>query len=392
MVRRARGYAPEPLTPKRFPVEESVLALGPELKNTITVTRKGQMVVSQHLGDLTNTPAVEAFSKAVERILDLLGVEPCAIACDEHPHYFSTRFAQDRFLGLPLERVQHHHAHMAAVMVEHDRPLEEKGIAALWDGTGFGRDETTWGGEFFLGGYKDFERLAHTRAVPLPGGDAATKHPWRVAVAALHELGEDLRHLSLSAFQRQPRENRDLLLTLLDRRLRCPMSGGAGRLFDAAAAILDFHPEASDEVTYEAQAAVELEALCGRAPITPKEKLLPYDWCDGVLDLLPALAALAELSRQRKDVNNLAVRFTDTAAWACAEVLLEIGACQGVSTAVLSGGCFANRRLLDLVRSRLSQNGMEVLVPGFYPPNDGGVSLGQAAVTLARRTHLHSSE
>ena len=383
VIRRARGYAPMPHSPEKFTVKENVIALGPELKNTITVTRKDQLVLSQHLGDLTNKQAISAFEGAVDRIMDLLGVNPEIVVCDAHPQYFSTRFAQTRFAHLPVVRVQHHHAHMAAVMIEYDLDPCARVVAAVWDGTGYGLDGTTWGGEFFVGGYKDFKRVAHTRPLPLPGGDSATKHPWRIALSVFHELGVDPKGAQWLA--RQPVEDVNLLRSMLKRRLRCPLSGGGGRLFDAAAAVLDFNPSATDEITYEAQAAIEMEALCCNGPLTEKKDILPFDYDGRNLDLFPAIVGLLKGKAAGVPVETLAARFIDTAAWACARVCCDICEKESCSTLVLSGGCFLNVRFAEIVEDICEKRGLTVLAPADFPVNDGAVSLGQAAVALARR-------
>ncbi len=385
MVRRARGYVPAPLTPRAFRVDRAVLAVGPELKNTVCLTRPGQFVPSQHLGDLTNPRAIEAFEDAVGRLAGLLDVEPTLVACDMHPEYHSTHFARalatDR--GLPLVPVQHHHAHMAACMVDNDLPLGSRVVGVIWDGTGYGLDATTWGGEFFVGGYHGFERAAHLAPLRLPGGDAATLHPWRLLVAALWDMGWQ-EFDGLSSVQRQDPAQVELLRRMLAQDLRCAPGCGAGRIWDAAAALLDFDPDATDKVRYEAQLAIELEALGAHRPPTADSDLLPFEFADGVLDLCPMLIALADLVSRQVPVEDLAARFIDSTAHACALTAERVARRSGCDTVVLSGGCFQNVRLTHLVTQKLTQAGLICLTHRSLPPNDGGLSVGQAAVALAR--------
>lgn len=385
MVRRARGYAPRPIVPKGLPVDRSVLAVGPELKNTICVTRKGQMVCSQHLGDLTNVAAYRAFEAAVERMIDLLGVAPEAVACDLHPDYHSGRFARQKLGDLPVIEVQHHHAHLAASMVEHDLELGDRVCGVVWDGTGHGQDDLTWGGEFLLGGYRDFHRAAHTAPIALPGGDAAVRHPWRIALSALYGVGMRPEDVQLGDWlERQDPSHVRVLLQMLERGWRSPLSSGAGRLFDAAAAIIDLRSEVTDEIRYEAQAAIELEAASTGVEETSERDLLGWTFKAGVLDLRPALKDLVDLVRRGVEKEICAARFCDTAAAACAEVARSVARSGSASKVVLSGGCFLNKRLSRGVAERLRSSGLTPLVHQDLPPNDGAVSVGQAAVALAK--------
>ncbi len=390
MVRRARGYAPAPIVPRAVRVDKQILAVGPELKNTLCLTRKGQVVPSQHIGDLSNPRAWDAFEKAVDRLADLLAVSPELLVCDMHPEYPSTRYArrlaQER--GLPLLKVQHHHAHMASCMLDNDLPFDAKVLGIIWDGTGYGLDGTVWGGEFFVGGYREFERVAHLRPMRLPGGDAATRHPWRLAFSVLFDAGfGDLLQTGFVARQ-DPGQVR-LLETMLARDLRCAPSSGAGRLFDVAAAILDFHPEATDQIQYEAQLAIELEALAAGQPPTSREHLLPFDWTEQVLDFRRTFTRLARQKESGQQASVLAARFIDTMAAACATAALDVAARASVDQVVFSGGCFQNHRLEQAVLTALDSRGLTCMVHRNLPPNDGGLSVGQAAVALAEWSRSH---
>ncbi|MCD6497954.1 MAG: carbamoyltransferase HypF [Deltaproteobacteria bacterium] len=381
MLRRGRGYAPKPLVPEGLAVDHCVLAVGPELKNTVCVTRPGQFVLSEHLGDLTNPAAVEAFEKAVDRLEDLMQVRPEWVACDQHPHYYSTAFAkrivssQDRLIA-----VQHHHAHMAACMLENGVGRDEQVLGVVWDGTGYGLDGTIWGGEFFVGGYHDFVRAAHLRPIPLPGGDAAIRHPWRIGLAALVEAGLERADMP-SMVRRQDPGEVDLLTKMVRSRTRVALSSGAGRYFDACAALIDFSPGVSDHISYDGQAPIELEALAAQASVGPGT--LPYAFDGSVLDFLPMLRALADRVGA-VPASALAADCIDTLASACVSVAVRLAEEHGMGKIALSGGCFQNARLLARVEAGIQAAGLSCLVPRRFPPNDGGISAGQAAVALAK--------
>jgi hydrogenase maturation protein HypF len=348
-VRRSRGFAPSPL-----PLSSSrpLVAAGAELKATFCVATGEGAYLSPHLGDLDSEAAYRAFVDDLELYLDMLGVQPETIACDLHPEYLASKWAHEQ--GLPLVEVQHHHAHAAACLAEHreDGPA----LALVFDGTGLGTDGTLWGGELLRCDLRSFERLAGLDPIPLPGGEAAIREPWRVASVHLERAGLPV------PWPRWPLVRESL-------KANGPLSSGMGRLFDAVAAVLGFDGEA----IYEGQAAVELENLAGDAGADP------WPWRFGGSTELVTQCYL-EASRGR-DSAWIAASFHETvaasAAAACAEAAMS-------GTVVLSGGTFQNVRLLRSTRERLEALGFRVLTHRLVPPNDGGVSYGQAAVAAAR--------
>jgi hydrogenase maturation protein HypF len=351
-IRRSRGHAPEALL---LPVaaERPLVAAGAELKSTFCVARRRDAFLSPHLGDLDSPPAYRAFATDLELYLQMLGIEPEVVAYDLHPEYLSTKWALEQ--ETKLVGVQHHHAHAAACLAEHSE--QGPALALVFDGTGYGTDGTLWGGELLQCDLASLERLAHLDPIPLPGGEAAIREPWRVAAAHLERAGLPVRWESWE----QVRESL---------KLDPPRSSGMGRLFDAVAAILGVR----DTVSYEGQAAVELEHLAADA--TAK----PYPWRFGATTELVTLCYL-ELERGRPRAE-IAARFHETVAAGAAQACAEAG---NPRTVVLSGGAFQNLRLLDSTRRRLEALGFRVLSHRLVPPNDGGISYGQAAVA-ARRT------
>jgi hydrogenase maturation protein HypF len=349
VVRRSRGFAPNPL-PLASP--RPLVATGAELKSTFCVATGDGAFLSPHLGDLDSEAAYRAFVSDLELYLDMLGVRPEAIACDLHPEYLSTKWARDQ--GLPLVEVQHHHAHAAACLAEHRE--EGPALALVFDGTGWGTDGTLWGGELLRCDLETFERVAGLQPVPLPGGEAAIREPWRVAAVQLERAGLAV------PWPRWPSIRESL-------KANAPLSSGMGRLFDAVAAILGVR----DRVTYEGQAAVELEQLAGEV------RADPWPWRFGASTELVTQCYL-EVSRGR-DPAWVAASFHETvaasAAAACAEAATP-------GTVVLSGGTFQNVRLLRSTRERLEALGLRVLTHKLVPPNDGGISFGQAAVAARR--------
>ncbi len=363
-VRRSRGYAPEPI---RLPVEPArpVLGVGAELKNTFCLTRGADAHVSHHIGDLANAETLRAFVDGVAHLSRLLDVEPQVVAHDLHPEYLSTKWALDR-AGVELVGVQHHHAHLAGCLAEHGETGPVIGIAC--DGTGFGADGTLWGGEVFDVSLAAFERVAHLEPVPLPGGATAIREPWRTAAAWLWALDEPM-----------PADWAPVA-SLLDAhaagRLPQPVTTGAGRLFDAVAALCGVR----HRITYEGQAAIELERRADPDvrdgyPTAPAGPALPAG------DLVRAV--LADL-RAGVGVPVVAARFHHGLAAMLVGAAAAAARDRGRDTVALSGGVFANLVLLEAVRSGLEAAGLRVLVHSRVPCNDGGVSLGQVAVAAAR--------
>jgi hydrogenase maturation protein HypF len=351
-VRRSRGHAPGAV---RLPVaaERPLVAAGAELKSTFCVARGPDAFLSPHLGDLDSTAAYRAFGADLELYLEMLGVEPEIVAYDLHPEYLATKWAREQ--DAELVGVQHHHAHAAACLAEHGE--EGPALALVFDGTGFGTDGTLWGGELLRCDLASFERLAWLAPVPLPGGEAAIREPWRVAAAHLEGAGLSVRWPSWERVRESMK-------------LDPPLSSGMGRLFDAVAAILGLR----ETVTYEGQAAIELEHLAGETPAEP------YPWRFGATEELVTVCYLQlEQGRPREEI---AARFHETVAAGAAQACAEAA---GPRTVVLSGGTFQNLRLLASIRRRLERLGFRVLSHRLVPPNDGGISYGQAAVA-ARRT------
>lgn len=373
-LRRARGYAPAPL---ELPVPSPVplVAVGPHLKNTLTLVHGGRAWVSQHVGDLEGVETLEHFAAVLERYRTLFGIEPEVAVRDLHPGYLSTRLAEE--LRLPrLLSVQHHHAHIAAVLGEHGRTGPVVGVA--YDGTGYGDDGRTWGAELLAADLTGYRRIAHLRYAPMPGGDLAARTPWRAACGYL-----SLEPAAAGAFRLafegvDPRE-RAVAERQVSAGLNAPLASSLGRLFDAAAAVLGVRRVSG----YEGQAAMELEALAGRRCTEARDVPVRGDAEPWVLDPVPLLAELGERRQAGEDPGDLAAAFHETVAQAAAELAARACERTGLRTVALGGGVFQNARLLLSTRERLEARGLEVLLPRRLSPNDGAVSYGQSAVAAA---------
>lgn len=377
-LRRARGYAPLPVA-LPVPAARPFLAVGPHLKNTLTLAAGPDAWVSQHVGDLENLETLAHFQDVLERFQGLFRVTPEAVVRDLHPGYLSTRVAEES--GLPeLPPVQHHHAHVAAVQGEHGVGGEILGLA--FDGTGHGEDGRVWGCEFLRASLTGFRRLGHLRYAPLPGGDAAARAPWRSALGYV-SLAPEAAEAFEAAFRGVPDAERALAEQQIQRRVNAPEASSLGRLFDAAAAVLGVRSLAR----HEGQAPMELESLAGRLRAEP----LPFPAGRGedgtwVLDPLPLLEALGALRRRGVPAEELAAAFHESVAVAAAGLARTLCAEHGLGTVALGGGCFQNARLLAGVTGGLEQAGLRVLAPRRLGPNDGAVSYGQAVVAAARMT------
>ena len=365
-IRRARGQTPRAIQLARGGAP--VLALGGYLKNTVCVTRGDEAFVSQHVGDLDNRPTCRALEETVAHLLEVLDIEPAGVACDLHPDFASTRlaerFAADR--GIELLRVQHHHAHVAAVMAE--QRLTGPALGLALDGVGLGEGGAVWGGELLRVDTRGFTRLGHLAPIALPGGDRAAREPWRMAAAALHALGrgeEIERRFSHGAAA--------AVRQMLAQDVRCPATTSAGRWFDAAAGMLGL----KEVMRYEGQAAMLLEGLAtAHGAVDPAPDIRLSD--DLVLDLLPLVGRLADTS----DAGFGAALFHSTLARGLADWVAVAASRTGVEDVVLSGGCFMNRVLATEVARRLADAGLVVHEACELPPNDGGIAAGQAWVAL----------
>lgn len=372
-IRRSRGYAPFPV---RLPwTTPPMLAAGAELKNTFCVTRDDYAFLSHHIGDLQNYETLVSFEEGVDHLERLFRIRPETIAYDLHPDYMATRYALARAEreGLPAIGVQHHHAHIAACMVEHGLPGDKPVIGVAFDGTGYGPDGAIWGGEFLIADYAGFERAAHLRYTALPGGDRAVREPWRMALAALAAAGlswdDDLppvRHARRLGFERLP-----ALAHQIETGLNAPPTSSMGRLFDAAAALIGVR----QTVNYEAQAAVELEAL-----LDPNEPAAySLDFNNGQIDPGPLLAALVADWRMGVSVPQLAARFHNSIAGMVIDVCRRLRDETGLTDVALSGGVWQNISLLQQVLALAEQNSFTVYTHQIVPANDGGLALGQVA-------------
>ncbi len=377
VLRRARGFAPRAIeVGGRLP---SILALGGHLKNTVALSVGSQVVVGQHVGDLDNVAGVEVHRRAARDLVDFFRARPEAVACDLHPDYASTRHAEELAAGwdVPLVRVQHHHAHLAACLAEQGRAVAEAEDAVLgfsWDGTGYGPDGTVWGGEVLRTRGAGFERVAHLRTFPLPGGDRAVRQPRRSALGVLYEaLGQESLEIAGAWFRPSELET---LATMLSRGLYCPRTSSMGRLFDAVAAIAGM----PGEITFEGQAAMALQFAAEQesragGPVAPYPVRLEESQ-PAVIDSEPLVRAVLADRRSGASAGRIAAGFHEALAEAC--VLLAQRA--GCASVALAGGCFQNRLLTERVRDRLAAAGFEVLWHRQFPPGDGAIALGQAVV------------
>jgi hydrogenase maturation protein HypF len=375
-VRRSRGYAPRPV-PLPFACGRPVLAVGGQLKATFALGRGNHAFLSHHLGDLDHFEAYRAFEHDLPLFEQLVGFTPECLVCDLHPDYATTRYVEGRAdrTGRPLLRVQHHHAHMASCMAENG--LTEPVVGVTLDGTGYGPDGAIWGGEFLTGDYRHYRRAAHLRYVRMPGGDQAVREPWRMAVAHLLDAGRDDPPATLAV----PAADLRVVRQMLDRGLNAPPTSSAGRLFDAVAALAGVR----HRVSYEGQAAIELERLAAE---TPADGIYPFEIAAGlegqhpelVVDTRPLVRAVASDADAGTEAPVIARRFHTTVAEVIAAVCGRVRADTGLGAVVLSGGVFLNAVLTTEVCARLRRDGFRAYRHRLVPPGDGGLSLGQLAV------------
>jgi hydrogenase maturation protein HypF len=359
------------------------LGVGAELKNTFCLTQKDYAFLSHHIGDLENFETLQSFEQGVEHFERLFRIQPQALACDLHPNYLATRYALERAEreGLPVFSIQHHHAHIAACMAENGLAGNRPVIGLAFDGTGYGEDGAIWGGEVLIADYQSFQRAAHLAYFPLPGGDAAIRKPARTALALLWALGLDWdeRLAPVAEFCAQ---DRMVLRMQLEKQINTPLTSSLGRLFDAAAALAGVR----QKVNYEAQAAIELEALADPVeagvypffPVSdPAQPALEIDLKQGIEALVADVLSGAPIPI-------IARRFHNGMAEMAAAVCRQVRQSSGIHEVALSGGVWQNMTLLNRAWALLEKDGFRVYVHQRAPANDGGLALGQVVIAARK--------
>lgn len=379
-LRRSRGYAPCPI---RLPWNgPALLATGGELKNVFCLTKDHDAFMSHHIGDMENYETLLAFEDGVSHYERLFRIAPEALVCDLHPDYLASRYAQERSAaaGLPLITVQHHFAHVVSCMVEHGLETGRPVIGLSFDGTGYGDDGAIWGGEVFTASYQEYQRIAHLAYVPLPGGDMAIKKPWRMALSWLDHSGlewsDDLAPVRFLISIGDGSAVLDALKSQIKSGLNAPPTSSIGRLFDAIAALVGVR----QEVNYEAQAAIELEAMADPAI----EDAYPMDLSENLIDARPLIRAAVRDFRQGVPPSTISSRFHNGLARAALEICLQVRRERGLHQVIMSGGVWQNMTLLRKTVSLLEANDFSWYTHRQVPTNDGGLALGQAAIGIQK--------
>jgi hydrogenase maturation protein HypF len=373
-IRRSRGVVPVPIFLKKS--LPSVLACGAELKNTVCLTRQDKAFVSQHIGDLENLATYDFFKLTIGHLKRILDIHPEIIACDMHPDYLSTRYARKQ-QHIPVIQVQHHHAHIVSCMAEHGLSGPVLGLSC--DGTGYGPDGAIWGGEILIVDEHEFERAGHLAYVPMPGGSAAIKEPWRMAVSYLQDTyGDKFRELDLPWLHEIEDQKIRILCEIMSKRINCPSTSSLGRLFDAVAAICGIR----SRVNFEGQAAMELEMLAA----DQTDRIYDYQWEEKTTYRIlaqPIIRGVVNDIRTGIPTADISARFHRTLINLFADLCTVIGKQRHLDRVVLSGGVFQNSILLDGLIQALTEKNFEVYSHRKIPTNDGGISLGQAVVAAA---------
>jgi len=383
-LRRSRGYAPAPLgVAEGF--GRHILACGGELKNTFCVAKEGHVFMSHHIGDLENYETLRSFREGIEHFRGLFDIEPEIVAYDLHPEYLSTKYARElEEDGMPAVGIQHHHAHIASCLADNERPSGERAIGVAFDGTGYGTDGAIWGGEFFEGSIeKGFERRGHLEYAPLPGGSAAIREPWRMAVS--HLIGiygeEEVVRLPLAAIRQAGERNVRLIARLVERNLNTPPTSSAGRLFDAVAALVGV--PGSHRTTYEGQAAIELELAAKGVSESGYPFRLRDDGEGWVVETREAMAGAVEDLMSGSASGEVSSKFHRTMAEVVVAGCERVRERSGTNAVALSGGTFQNMLLLDQASKFLEERSFIVHRHRRVPTGDGGLALGQAALANA---------
>ena len=371
ITRRARGYVPQPV----FLGEETIplLALGGEMKNTICLTRGKTAFLSQHIGEMGYPETHQFFQKTINHMERILEIQPEAIACDLHPGYATTHFA-DAQQELPACKVQHHHAHIVSCLAENQ--IKDEVIGVAFDGTGYGTDGSVWGGEFLLADYSSFKRVAHLAPLPLPGGEQAIKNPWRMTLSYLATFMDGVENLNLAVVKKRTDKEKEMVLKLIKAGFNSPLTSSMGRLFDAVSSLLGI----CDQSTYEGQAAMELEMVMEKE--TRECYPLSYQDENGCLTISPEplIREICSDLKTGKPAGYISGKFHNSIITMLVETCIRLRDAWKLSRVALSGGCFQNTYLLSRSIEMLINEGFEVFYHQKVPPNDGGIALGQALI------------
>jgi hydrogenase maturation protein HypF len=394
-LRRARGYAPAPIIlPPGFEKIPPILAMGSELKNTFCLLREGEAILSQHLGDLENAAAFNAYQETLNLYLNLFQHKPEIIAIDKHPEYLSSKLGKELATvnNIKLAEIQHHHAHIAACMAENQISLDTKPILGIaFDGLGYGEDGTLWGGEFLLADYQSFQRLATFKPMPMIGGKQAIYQPWRNTYSELikafswEEIQEKYRDLAIIKFL----ENKDpkLLNQIIEKGINSPLTSSVGRLFDAVAAAIGICPE---QCSYEGQAAIEMEAIADTNILNNDKETLNYSFKLEksaniyYIDTSSTWREILDDIKQHISSSEIAAKFHQSLAITTVKIVKQLKQENQFNQVILTGGVFQNQILLQQVKMRLEKLEINVLTHSIVPTNDGGLSLGQSVIAAAK--------
>lgn len=372
LLRRARAFVPSPIHLKMN--SEGIFAAGSELVNTFAIGKGTQAILSQHIGDLKNAETLDFYEESVVRFSNLFQFKPTLVACDMHPDYLSSQFA--RSLGIEIVEIQHHHAHIASCMVENG--LDEAVIGIAFDGTGYGDDDSIWGGEFFVCDLEQYDRKFYFDPVPLPGGDKVTLEPWRMAVSYLYKyFGKSVLNETLFPFSKIMDEDLLVLLKAIDLNINSPLSSGAGRLFDAVAALTGVCLNAS----FHAEAPMRLEAIAAQ---NCRGKYI-FDIEGQRIVFWKLFYLLLKDLKHKVAISEISAKFHNTMVVLILTVARKIKTETAINKVVLSGGTFQNRYLLENCEIILKKAGFEVFTHHKVPSNDGGIALGQLAIAAKKR-------
>lgn len=371
LIRRSRGYVPGPVLVNSN--VDGILAAGAELVNCFAIGRNKQAILSQHIGDLKNLETLDFYTESIERFKRLFRFQPEMIACDMHPDYLSTKWAKDQ--AVDLFPVQHHHAHIASCMAEHG--LDEEVIGVAMDGVGYGDDGKIWGGEFLQCDLKEYRRKIHFDYVPMPGGDAATKNPWRMALSYLIKYAPDIEIDTLEAFENIPTSEIQLVKSAIEKNINAPLTSSCGRLFDAVSALTGLCTVSS----FHAEAPMRLEAAIAENI----QEAYDFEIKPDIVSFELIFRGILEDLSSGKAVGEISAKFHNTLISIIFAAVKKISEEIRISKVVLSGGTFQNRYLLQETEKKLRENGFTVYSHSEIPTNDGGIALGQLIIASKNR-------